>query len=154
MFGSIGALVVGLFVLVIIGAIIAAIAGGGNSTKVVDASPSQSQVEAAAPEEPVVEAPAGTVSQQNAVRTAEDYLDYSSFSRIGLIDQLEYEGFTTADATYAVDTIVVDWNEQAALSAKEYLDYSSFSRQGLIDQLLYEEFTNEQAVYGVGTTGL
>ncbi|WP_202409606.1 Ltp family lipoprotein [Halobacillus litoralis] len=34
---------------------------------------------------------------------AQDYLDYSSFSRSGLIDQLIYEGFSTEDATYAVN---------------------------------------------------
>lgn len=43
--------------------------------------------------------PASTVSQRNAVRTAEDYLDYTAFSREGLIQQLEYEGFSTEDAT-------------------------------------------------------
>lgn len=36
------------------------------------------------------------VSQQNAVRSALDYLEMSGFSRSGLIDQLEYEGFTQA----------------------------------------------------------
>lgn len=41
-----------------------------------------------------------TASQRNAVRTAEDYLDLSGFSRGGLIDQLEYEGFTPAQAAY------------------------------------------------------
>ncbi|MGH9187624.1 MAG: Ltp family lipoprotein, partial [Acidimicrobiales bacterium] len=83
-----------------------------------------------------------------------DYLDYTSFSRSGLIDQLIYEGFSQEDATYGVDAMTVDWNEQAALSANDYLDYTSFSRSGLVDQLVYEGFTQEQAEYGVGTTGL
>ena len=30
------------------------------------------------------------------------YLDYSHFSRSGLISQLKYEGFTTKQATYGV----------------------------------------------------
>ena len=80
---------------------------------------------------------------------AEDYLDYSAFSRTGLIKQLKYEGFSLADATYAVDHVVVNWNEQAAKKAADYLDYSSFSRSGLMDQLLYEGFTQTQAAYGV-----
>jgi hypothetical protein len=67
---------------------------------------------------------------------------------------LEFEKFSSADATYAVDAVEVDWNEQAEKSAKSYLDSSSFSRQGLIDQLLFEGFTQAQATYGVGTTGL
>jgi hypothetical protein len=90
-----------------------------------------------------------TASQRNAIRSAQQYLDYSAFSRSGLIHQLEYEDFSTADATFAVDSLHVDWNEQAAKSAKQYLEYTSFSRSGLIDQLVYEGFTRAQAEYGV-----
>jgi hypothetical protein len=105
---------------------------------------------------PTTEPPvaAETVSQKNARRSAADYLDYTSFSRSGLIDQLVFEGFTQDDATYGVDALIVDWNEQAAKSAAAYLDYTSFSRSSLIDQLVFEGFTQEQAEYGVGTTGL
>jgi hypothetical protein len=101
-----------------------------------------------------------TVSQENAIESAESYLDYGAFSEQGLIDQLSSkygEGFPKADAIFAVNHIQVDWNEQAAKSAREYLDYSSFSRQGLIDQLespYGEQFTHAQAVYGVNQTGL
>jgi hypothetical protein len=95
-----------------------------------------------------------TVNQKNARQKAEQYLDYSAFSRQGLIQQLEYEGFSAIDAEYGTDAINADWREQAALKAKQYLEYSSFSRQGLIDQLLYEGFTQKQAEYGVSTTGL
>lgn len=95
-----------------------------------------------------------TVSQRNARGSAEDYLAFTSFSRTGLIGQLEYEGFSNGDSTYAVDVLNVDWNEQAAKSAASYLEFSSFSRSGLIDQLVYEGFTQAQAEYGVNTTGL
>ena len=95
-----------------------------------------------------------TVSQSNARESASSYLDFTAFSRSGLIGQLEYEGFSTADATYAVDSLNVDWNEQAAKSAASYLEFTSFSRSGLIDQLVYEGFTQAQAEYGVSTTGL
>jgi hypothetical protein len=105
-------------------------------------------------EEPVVEEPTETVSQSNAVESALSYIGYQAFSRKGLIDQLKFEDYSTADATYAVDAIDVDWNEQAAKSAESYLEYSSFSRQGLIDQLVFEGFTQSQAEYGVSTTGL
>jgi hypothetical protein len=53
---------------------------------------------------------------------------------------LKYEGYSTKDATYAVDAISVDWNQQAAKSPKDYLEFSSFSRSGLIEQLKYEGF--------------
>ncbi len=94
-----------------------------------------------------------TMGQKNARKKAESYLRFSAFSRVGLIEQLEFEGFTTEDAEYAVDVIDVDWNEQAAKKAESYLDFSSFSRDGLIDQLEFEGFTYEQAVYGVESVG-
>jgi hypothetical protein len=95
-----------------------------------------------------------TVNQQNARQKAESYLNSSAFSRQGLIEQLEYEGFSNIDAEYGADAVNADWMEQAALKAAQYLDSSSFSKQGLIDQLLYEGFSQEQAEYGVSTTGL
>lgn len=94
-----------------------------------------------------------TLAQQNAIGRAESYLSFTAFSREGLIEQLEYEGYSNADATFAVDAINVDWNEQAALQAEQYLELMSFSRQGLIDQLLYEGFTQEQAEYGASAVG-
>lgn len=95
-----------------------------------------------------------TTAQEQAIGSATDYLDYSSFSRKGLIEQLEFEDFSTKDATFAVNHIKVNWNKQAAAKAEEYLDTSSFSRQGLIDQLTFEGFTPKQAAYGVSQTGL
>jgi len=95
-----------------------------------------------------------TPSQSNARQKAASYLSYSAFSRSGLIRQLEYEGFSTSDATYGTDAQNANWNEQAALKAASYLSYSSFSRSGLISQLVYEGFTQSQAEYGVNTTGL
>lgn len=54
------------------------------------------------------EYPLSPMSQKNAVRKAEDYLDYTSFSRQGLINHLEYDDFSTEDATFAVDSVAVD----------------------------------------------
>lgn len=94
-----------------------------------------------------------TMGEKNALSQALSYLRYSAFSYSGLIDQLEYEGYSYQEAKYAVDNCGADWNEQAALKAQSYLDYSAFSRQGLIDQLLYEGFTSSQAEYGVNAVG-
>lgn len=91
--------------------------------------------------------------ENNALSTAKDYLAYSAFSRQGLIDQLVYESYSEEVATKVVDSLDMDWNDQAAKMAQEYLDYSSFSRDGLIDQLIYEGFTAEQAEYGVNAVG-
>ena len=41
--------------------------------------------------------------KEQAVLKAQSYLDVMPFSREGLIDQLEYEGFTHNEAVYGVD---------------------------------------------------
>jgi len=40
-----------------------------------------------------------------AALEAQSYLDYGSFSRQGLIDQLLYEGFSQAEAEYGVNAV-------------------------------------------------
>ena len=107
-----------------------------------------------APEPEEESEPELTAGQSNAMRTARDYLGVLAFSRSGLIKQLEFEGYSNADATFAVDAIDVDWNEQAAKSARQYLDVMGFSRSGLINQLMFEGFTRQQAEYGVTEAGL
>lgn len=96
--------------------------------------------------------------KSQAVETARDYLDYTSFSRSGLVEQLEYEDFTASQAEYGVkyleDHGEVNWREQAVLTAKDYLEYGSFSRSELIGQLEYEGFSNADAVYAVNKVGL
>lgn len=89
----------------------------------------------------------------NAIAKAKAYLDYSGFSRSGLIKQLEYEGYPTDSATYAADNCGADWNNECAEKAQSYLDYTSFSRDGLYNQLAYEEFTDEQIQYGLSAVG-
>jgi hypothetical protein len=106
------------------------------------------------PEEEPAPEPELTVAQEQAIGSAESYLRYSGFSRTGLIDQLEFEGFTSEDAEFAVDYLDVDWKEQAVRVAQGYLDYSHFSRQGLIDQLEFEGFTHKQAEHGANEVGL
>ena len=94
------------------------------------------------------------VAQANARQSASDYLSTAGFSRSGLIDQLKFEGFSVKDATYGVDAVHANWNEQAAKTAADYLDTQAFSRSGLIEQLEYEGYTQAQAAYGVSKTGL
>jgi host cell surface-exposed lipoprotein len=119
----------------------------GTSTKLADkhSKDEQKTKKAAAPSE--------SMAQANARRSAESYLDTAAFSRSGLIDQLKFEDFSTADATYAVGALTVDWKKQAAKAAESYLDTSSFSRAGLIDQLKFEGFTQAQAASGVEAVG-
>jgi hypothetical protein len=97
--------------------------------------------------------PVYTLAQQNAIDKARDYLDYSGFSRSGLIGQLEFEGYSTDDATFGADNAGADWNAEAAEKAESYLEYSSFSRQGLYDQLAFEGFTDAEIQFGLAAVG-
>ena len=98
-----------------------------------------------------------TPSQQNAVRSAQSYLEFSGFSRQGLIDQLSSEfgdQYPVEDATVAVDSLNVDWTAQAVESAQSYLEFSGFSRQGLIGQLSSEfgdQYTVDEATLAVSS---
>ncbi|MDI1222797.1 MULTISPECIES: Ltp family lipoprotein [Acinetobacter] len=95
-----------------------------------------------------------TNQQKNAVRSAEQYLTISGFSREGLIQQLSAsagDGYNTADATIAVDSLNIDWNQEAVKSAKQYLELQGFSCNGLIQQLSSsagDKYTVKQATYG------
>ena len=94
-----------------------------------------------------------TFGQKNALRSAESYLAISAFSHSKLIQQLEYEGYSSEEATYAADRCGANWCEQAAKSAEAYLKISAFSKDRLIQQLEYEGFTPTQAAYGVTKNG-
>lgn len=102
-----------------------------------------------------------TVSQQQAIGSAQDYLSSEpGFSKAGLIAQLDSKfgaGFSKKDATFAVNHIKVNWKQQAVDSAKSYLQTSHFSRSGLISQLDSKyggQFTLAQATYAANKVGL
>lgn len=145
---------------VICGFILVGMITNPTSTKTTTTTSSTTQTTASQPSATAAPTPTPeptpeiTTSQKNALRSAKSYLGYTAFSYSGLISQLEYEKYSSEDATYAADNCGADWNEQAAKAAKQYLDYTSFSREGLIDQLLYEGYTEEQAEYGVNSVGL
>ena len=126
---------------------------GNQNSSELPSNPSGGTSNQETPQAPVEPQSTETIGQENARNKGEDYLRSSCFSKQGLIEQLEYEGFSSQDAKYAVVAISPDWNEQAACKAEAYLRSSSFSRTGLIDQLLYEGFSKSQAEFGVSSVG-
>ncbi|MCQ2004415.1 Ltp family lipoprotein [Rhizobium sp. NRK18] len=100
-----------------------------------------------------------TGPQQNAARSAMNYLSMTGFSRAGLIEQLSSsygDQYDVADATAAVDSLSIDWNEQAVRSAKQYLQMMGFSCKGLVQQLSAnsgDKYTKSQATYGAQHAG-
>lgn len=107
-------------------------------------------------------APSMTSGQQQAVESAQNYLnDGQGFSEQGLLDQLTSsagEGFSKSDAEFAIKHLHPDWNAQAVESAKNYLkDGQGFSRADLLDQLTSsagEGFTYAQAEYALKKVGM
>jgi hypothetical protein len=151
-------------VLAIASSAASAAAGGGSSpapaSRPAASAPSAAPSSAPAAAKPAKQTPQYTVSQQQAIGSAKDYLSTQAFSRKGLIKQLSSkygEGFSRADATFAVNHIQVNWNNEAVQSAKEYLSTEHFSRAGLIEQLSSpygEGFTAAQATYAANHVGL
>lgn len=94
-----------------------------------------------------------TFGEWKALERAYEYLAVLPFSHAGLIEQLEYEGFGTVEATYAADHCGADWYQQAAQRASDYLEIFSFSRSELIHQLEYDGYTHDEAVYGAEKNG-
>lgn len=90
---------------------------------------------------------------KNALSSAKDYLGFTSFSHSGLMDQLEFEGYSEEACKYAADNCGADWNEQAVETAKDYLDIGGYSHSGLVDQLEFEGFSSEQAQHGADNCG-
>ena len=84
-----------------------------------------------------------------ALEQAKSYIRASAFSYTGLIEQLEYHGFSSSEAQYGADNCGADWKEQALRNAKSYLSSSAFSYSGLLEQLEYEGYTADEAQYGV-----
>ena len=133
----------------------------GNKAKAAENAPMKADKAAKPAEkkesapEPEPAEPEMTSDQENAVESAQSYVDMSGFSRKGLIQQLSSsagEGFSKTDPTFAANHVDVNWKDEAVESAQSYLDMSSFSRDGLIDQLSSsagEGFTLAQAQYAV-----
>ena len=100
-----------------------------------------------------------TGPQRNAQREAQNYIKMKGFSRDGLIEQLSSEygsDYALEDATFAVDSLNADWNEQAAREAASYLEMKGFSCNGLVEQLSSEygsKYTVEQAKFGATQAG-
>lgn len=89
-------------------------------------------------------------SQKKAVSEAKAIIDENGSSRVMLINTLKQKGFSQSDSEYAVDSLNLDWQKQAARTAEEYLSEGNHcSRTELIEKLIFESYTNEQAEKGV-----
>jgi hypothetical protein len=117
---------------------------------------------AAVPSTPAPSTPAMSIAEQQAVTSAQGYLDLGSgFSYQSLLKQLTSSygsGFSTSDAEFAINYLKPDWDAQAVEAAQGYLKLGTgFSRSSLIQQLTSSYgngFTEAQAEYAVSKVGL
>jgi hypothetical protein len=94
-------------------------------------------------------APSETYNQMLAREDALYYWSENWWSRSGLIYWLADVGHSLEDATYGVDALQVDWNQEASGMANAKLAEFYFSRLGLIYELEAEGFSRSQATFGV-----
>lgn len=130
-----------------------------DSSEQIEIEPESVAMTANIPQEEVAQPEGLSRPQKNAVRSAKQYIGMTGFSRDGLIEQLSSEygnGYDINDATVAVDSLNIDWNEQAVRSAEQYLDMTGFSCDGLIEQLSSSagsKYTVSEATYGAQQAG-
>ena len=94
------------------------------------------------------------IEKRSAIEMAQSYLSTMPFSPSGLYDQLLFEGFSEEDSQFAIDHLIVDWDEMCYETAVNYVtNIGGFSKKSLIHQLEYDGFTKKQAKKAVKRLG-
>lgn len=90
-----------------------------------------------------------TTEKDKVAAMASQYLIDNAYSEKELAAQLQRDGYPEKKVIAAIQTLNIDWNEQAVKAAETVLIDNGYSEKGLIEQLQYYHFTKEQAVYAV-----
>ena len=94
------------------------------------------------------------IERRSAIEMAQSYLSTMPFSPSGLYDQLLFEGFSEESSQFAIDHLIVDWDEMCYETAVSYVtNIGGFSKKSLIHQLEYDGFTKKQAKKAVKRLG-
>lgn len=89
------------------------------------------------------------VLSNDIVQNAKIYFEVGACSKKKLIELLEFEGYSRAEAIFAASNCSADWKEQAIRAVKEYLNIQPFSYQEMLEQLEFDGYTHEEAQYAV-----
>ena len=100
---------------------------------------------------PFVFSSAETAGEKNALAAANLYLSTVPYSYQGLIDQLEFDGYTSSEAKYGADNCKADWKELAKLDALNYLGTMPMSEKKLREQLQFDGFLDDEIDYAIET---
>ena len=87
---------------------------------------------------------------EEALESAEGYLEYYPYSRLGLIQALTWDGYSDESAGYAADHLDADWYANALAQAETYP--RDLSKTKVYENLISEyvgQFTPEEARYAM-----
>lgn len=107
------------------------------------------ELEETAVKEPVEETPKTPREYQNALGSANSYVDYGAFSQKRLREQLEFEWYTAEAVDYAMENVRADYKEECLQNAESYLENWNFSQKRLREQLEYEGYTTSEIDYAM-----
>ena len=82
------------------------------------------------------------------VKKASWYVENTSSSRMEIIAILRKMEYSMEDCLAAIDSLNVNWNNQAKKAADNYLKITKFNKDELISQLQFDGFTLEEAQFG------
>lgn len=132
--------------------VLVALAACSASTSPVPSTPGGSITVTAVP---VAPKSSQTVSQGQAVVSAKSYVSaLGTLSQSGMVKQLEFGGFSAADATYGAANDGANYTTAADNDATAYMQLGGFSAKSLTAQLAFDGFTAKQAAAGVASVGL
>ena len=96
----------------------------------------------------------GASRSAEAARRAQDLLTVEPWSRSGLIDRLQQDGFSNMDAVKAVDSLGADWTQQAARYAGDLIGKNFFISFDEIEaSLRLAGFGPEEIAYVMSAAG-
>jgi len=86
-----------------------------------------------------------------AMDNAKKYYKWGYSRGLAMYSLTDLDGFEQSQATNAVDSLGLDWRQNAAFAAKDCYEYLHYSRQACIDFLSasVNMFTREEAIWGV-----
>lgn len=86
---------------------------------------------------------------QEVLDEAKSFIEFGEYSYSGLIEILEFVGYSNDEAEFAALNCNADWNNEAVQCAESYLDFKNMTKDELYGQLEYEGFTKEQISYAL-----
>lgn len=85
------------------------------------------------------------------IKKASWYVENTSSSRMEIIAILRKMEYPMEDCLAAIDSLNVNWNNQAKKAADNYLKIAKFNKDELVSQLQFDGFTLEEAQFGANS---